>query len=260
MTKPKAKPVQRSSIASSTGNVSDIQYHQFLEKFDKTFRLHVTDAVLFTTNTDPDAMWDAYLKAFKPSQRQHHNCSSCRHFIKRYAGLVLIQDDGRTVPALSVKIDLPEYSAAFEAVFKLVRKAKITGVFYSKEVVLGEPLTGIWRHMAVTLPTAMVHTSRAQTAFQAMAEKSEDYKNISRALAEFSKSNLELTLKLLETDSLYRSEKVLGPAQFLHALHISREGALVKSNVVWKAVALAPSGFCHRPMRSLKRFSIKRRR
>ena len=55
--------------------------------------------------------------------------------------------------------------------------------------------------------------------------------------------------KLLDSEQLYRSEKVAGPARWLMALH-ERLAAIkkkphVREAIVWRAVATAPPGFCH---------------
>jgi hypothetical protein len=80
-----------------------------------------------------------------------------------------------------------------------------------------------------------------------MAERREDFKTVMYALNEFTQPMLEQALVLLKTDSLYRSEKVLGQAQWLYDLHVARTEAHggAKSNVVWRAIASAPAGFCH---------------
>jgi hypothetical protein len=52
----------------------------------------------------------------------------------------------------------------------------------------------------------------------------------------------------LESGTLYRSEKALGAAQWLYNLHLALEKAgksYVRPNLVWRAVASAPEGFCH---------------
>ena len=68
------------------------------------------------------------------------------------------------------------------------------------------------------------------------------------AMGEFTREHLETALTLLKTDSLYRSEKVLGQTEWLHGLHVARaaaHGSAANANVVWRAVATAPAGFCH---------------
>ena len=107
---------------------------------------------LFTTDAHKrhdTTLWDAYLNSFPPEQRQFHNCSCCRHFIQRFGTLVTIKD-GRTTPAVWDVDDAPElYKPAVEALARLVRRAKVTGIFLCEEQALGQPVTGIWRHFAV---------------------------------------------------------------------------------------------------------------
>lgn len=51
-----------------------------------------TAQAIFTT--DAKYLWDAYLLNIPPDARQHYNCNSCRHFIERYGGLVVISSNG----------------------------------------------------------------------------------------------------------------------------------------------------------------------
>jgi hypothetical protein len=85
-------------------------------------------------------------------------------------------------------------------------------------------------------------------AGQRAAEKREDYRNVSRALGEFRLPMLEQVFELLSNDSLYRSEKVLGQARWLYNLKKATEETLHRlhrNNIIWKATADAPAGFCH---------------
>jgi len=233
--------------AVAAGNYNDSGYDAFLARFNSRFTSNIQNGVVPLFTTDAEGLFQAYLEGFaEGGERQHHTCSACRHFIERYAGLVTIDEKGLTSPAVLNEDDAPEqYKAAIAAMARIVRKAKVTGVFLSSERVLGSPVTGVWRHMAVELPRSMLHARVTQTAGQAMAEKREDFININRALSEFTLPMLEQALTLLKTDSLYRSEKVIGPAQWLHDLHVGRDAARHKGNAVWRAIAMAPAGFCH---------------
>lgn len=231
--------------AVAVGNYNDHGYEDFLARFRAAFLTQIQNGAEPLFTTDAEGLFTAYLEAFPEGQeRQHHNCSACRHFIERYACLVTIDEMGLTTPAV-LSIEDDQYAAAIAAMTKIVRKAKVTGVFLSSASVLGQPETGAWRHMSVELPKSMLHQKLTLTAGQAMAEKREDFININRALAEFTVPMLEQALTLLKTDSLYRSEKVLGQAQWLHDLHLAREAAKNERNATWRAIAVAPAGFCH---------------
>lgn len=234
------------TMISGSGNYEDQGYEKFLGELQKRFTANIKDGAepLFTTDADPDKLWESYLEVFPPELRQHYNCHACRHFIKRYAGLVTIDDMGRTKAAI-LDSGLGVYELAIDGMLRIVRKAKVTGIFLSSVPVLGEPVTGVWRHIAVQLPPSMLHQRMTLTANQMMSERHEDFLNVIRALTEYKLPMLETALTLLKTDSLYRSEKVIGPAQWLHDLQLAKATSHHQSNSVWRAVAVAPSGFCH---------------
>lgn len=184
-----------------------------------------------------------------PGEQAVHTCNTCRHFFERFGGLVIIGEDGsQRSPIWDMDKVPPFYGQAVEALATLAKKAKVVNVFYPKLPVLGTPVTGRWSHISLSMRATDRKTHGLLTAFQLMAEKHEDFINITRALGEFKAPLVAQVVTLLETDSLYRSEKVIGPAKFLHNLHVARDsakGAKAKANVVWRAVASAPSGFLH---------------
>lgn len=233
--------------ASNVGNYSDSVYHDYIERINLTFAKRVANGQkLFTT--DVEDLFSVFLDALPQDNRQYHNCSCCRQFINRFGSLVFIDDNGLTQSAVWDMDDTPEYyQQAVYAMLHKARKAKVIGVFMSSEKMWGTPVTGVWKHYAIKPPKDILYTGVVLTAGQKMAEKREDFKTVMYALNEFTQPMLEQALVLLKTDSLYRSEKVLGQAQWLYDLHVARTQAApgLKSNVVWKAVASAPAGFCH---------------
>jgi hypothetical protein len=233
------------------GNGDDVEYSEFLQRINARFRKNSETAkVLFTTDAN---LWDVYLNSFAdPVERQHHTCSTCKQFIRRFGALATINASGDVSSPIWNEEDAaqsaPSYQAAVAAMQKAVRRAKITGVFLASESTWGTPVTGVWHHFHVQPPAEMIYKRATLTAKQAMAEKREDFKNVIRALAEFKHETVVTALKLLRSDALYRSEKVLGQAEWLADLHAARSLATnpkAKTNVVWKAVGSAPAGFCH---------------
>lgn len=230
------------------GNADDPEYDAFLCRINTRFSDNMgAGKPLFTT--DATGLFDAYLAAFPESERQHHNCNACRSFINRFGGLVTIDANGDTLPAFWNVDDAPDYyKPALFAIVHRVLTARVTGVFLTKEIIWGQPKTGEWSHLSVDNLPSMIHRDRLKTAGQAMAEKREDFKNVTRALEAFPYSVTQQAMNILSTDALYRTEKVIGPAQWLHELHQSRIVAKSTSrakNLTWLAIATAPAGFCH---------------
>jgi hypothetical protein len=231
------------------GSRHDGDYDAFLSRVNARFLANCANGAKPLFTTDAADLWGAYLGGFSDkTERQYHTCHACKQFIERFGGLVTVDAAGMTAPAIWHEDDAPDaYKPAIAAMARLVRKAKVTGVFLSSDRVWGTPDTGVWHHLALTPPGAILHKRATQTAGQAMAEKREDFKTVMHALNEFTQPHLELALTLLKTDSLYRSEKVLGQAEWLHGLHVARAAAhgSAKANAVWRAIATAPAGFCH---------------
>jgi hypothetical protein len=240
------------AAAITTGNHEDTDYDDFIGLMNERFRsIFTKPGMLFTT--DVEGLFETYLSGFPEEERKYHNCNTCRRFIERFGGLVSIDALGDTEPAIWSGVALPGgYSAAVLAMIRTVRRAKVTGVFLSDEKAWGRFETGVWHHYAITPPAEMLYRPTAlKSTHQAMAEKTEEFGMVRRALVEFSAKTLEQALELLKSDILYRSEKVLGQAEWLATLKTAfdfcgKSAARGRQeNHIWRAVAMAPAGFCH---------------
>ena len=231
------------------GNINDGDYRTYVDSL--TYRFLNNDArPLFTTDADGEKLWAAYLDTFTdPEQRQFHNCNSCRRFIENFGGLVFIDVHGHLTPAVWNLYETPtELYDAVTAMIRIINKAKVTGVFLSSEPILGTPVTGKWRHVGIVQTNYRVWKSKTETAFQRMAVIKGQYTNVQRALNEFSPKLIADALAIINSEALQRSEKVLGPVQWLAVLHEKRNATIMRSkrdNMTWLAVAQAPDGFCY---------------
>lgn len=236
---------------SKEGNVNDNEYRAFLQRVNRRFHLNVTSAgfKVFRTDADPATLWEIYLNSFHdPVERQHHNCNTCEHFIERFGGLVTIGEDGTLTPAIWDPADADEqYILAIDALYRQVKGAKVTGVFKASEVMLGQALTdNLWQHLAVTQPSQMVHTDRTKTAFQAEAEKLQEYYTLVGALKlpEYTAGNLQTVLTLLNSGQLYRGDKYVAAVKWLlEIVELTKERGLKGYNLAWLKIASAPAGF-----------------
>ncbi|WP_407522820.1 hypothetical protein [Methylobacterium oryzisoli] len=199
---------------------------------------------LFATQAPTD-LFEVFLAHLPPETRPYHTCACCRRFVRRFGALVAIDPKGRQVPAVWNADRVPGlYLKAVAALARAVREAPVTSVFLSEAPVWGTPQAGGFTHFA--LRPATLHRSTSLTASQAMARTREAHRTLSHGLAEFGPGTVRAALNLLKADALFRGEKVLGPARFLHELHAARAGRpdAAADNLVWRAVAGAPVGFC----------------
>ena len=223
-------------------------YPEFSESLKNHFNSIIGNNVpLFTT--DCEGLFDAFLNHLPDEARQHYTCRACERFVNNYGGLVTISDNGDLKSALWDENEVPGFfTSSVSAVRQIVLKSKVNGVFLSENKVLGQPITGEWKHMSVTLPVEMVYSSRLNTANQATSEKLEDFRILIAGLLVYPIEVVEQAVTLLKTESLYRSEKSLGVAEWLKGLHVKRsdtKNSRNRNNIVWLAVATAPSGYCH---------------
>lgn len=230
------------------GNYQDDEYAKFILRVQERLRINTNDGntPLFTTDV-PD-IWSTYLSSYADNKKQYHNCYECRSFLMRYGSLAVIDDNGLLIPALWHEEDADEPKRGFTAALhRAIRRSTVTGVFKTTEQCWGTPKTGVWRHLSVVPPRSLLHGAIYPEANQVAAEKKENFRNVMRALREYPLPHVETAVRILKTDALYRSEKVLGPAEWLHTLHVACAAARgsAQVNLVWKAVATAPNGFCH---------------
>lgn len=236
------------------GNLDADNYLRWVEELNNTFLLYA-DGPIFETNIDGDRIWELYLEGFTdPVQRQYHNCSACRTFFKRYGGLAVVGESGVLQPLLWTQFILdrtlklvPELYSSISKIAGAVGKAQISNVFLSSEGVYGQAQTGIWRHIHIK-PKKVFKATKLKTAFQAAAEKKEEFGTVARFLSEYELDHLAQVYEIAKSDSLYRNEKIFGQAEWLFTLKTeieSTKNSLSKRNIIWKAVATAPAGFCH---------------
>lgn len=227
--------------------ISD-HYLEFLESISSYFNLVLSKGVqLFTT--DSDGLYEAYLCNLPQEARQHYTCAACRRFINRYGGLVTISDNGEIQSAIWNDSAVPEiFAPSVKAMKNIALKSIVNGVFLSENAILGRPITDSYHHMSVTMPSERVYHSKLIDASQAMSEKLEDFRVLKSGLLRYPIEAVEQAVTLLKTESLYRSEKCLGVAEWLKDIHIRHsktKNSRFSENIIWLAAATAPIGYCH---------------
>ncbi len=230
------------TAASITHIASDNDY----AVFEKLIADRVASArgPLFTTNAE--GLFDAYLAGIAQAFRQHYTCHCCRRFITNFGGLATMNEVGGKFPLLWELADVPEFfRTAAATLFRLVDRAKITGVFINGDKTWGNPQTGNWTHLSGNPPT--VFASPIKSAFQESAEKTQDYITLKKGLEDYPLEAVVQAVRVLEADAVDRSEKTLGVAQWLLTLHraIADVRGPTRDNLVWLAVAKAAPGWCH---------------
>lgn len=235
---------RRAAVTAEPHN-HDHDYSSLLSALSSHFGPAVDGAdVLFQTDADErHDLFSLYLDGL-PGERQVHNCNCCARFIETYGGLVAV-DPGGALRSVMWSGDVPGfYGHSFRALQSAVEGARVSGVFYAKEAVWGTPHTGTWSHLAVAPPARLVFRERGLTPFQAAAAVKENRRHVATALGEFKPALLDEALRILRADAVARAERFVAPLQWLRDLHDRPRGTRGE-NVLWRAVATAPEGYCH---------------
>jgi len=231
--------------------LSDTGFDTYVHNLSVRFIAEASSGPLFTTDVDPDAVWAKYLDSIPdPVERQHYNCSACRHFLKRYASLAQVTAEGKLHSPVWDVDQAPYFFHEFAAwMYRAVSRAEITGAFVSGSAVLGTPETGEWKHFALTLPpSAVFKKNPLKTPGQRAAELAHNVETVRNALLTYPTSLLAEALNIVKSEALDRTEKILGGAQWLYDASVefhSSKGQRARQNLLWKRVVAAPDGFCH---------------
>jgi hypothetical protein len=225
------------------------EYAGLLTALRCRFAAHAEGPLFFTGAA---GLWSCFLEHLPPAMRPQYACNACRRFVERFGALASVDETGRLTSALWADGAPPTFARAVNEMAALVAGADVVGVFVPAATVLGTPASPptaagkVWTHFAVEVPRAHAHP--LLTAGQVMAERREDRHLLARGLAEFSPELVERAHALLTSGTLYRSDKCVGVAAWLLALH--RALAAVGSPrrreaLLWRAAATAPAGYAH---------------
>ncbi|MEV6066293.1 hypothetical protein AB0L82_07065 [Nocardia sp. NPDC052001] len=233
---------------------ADDRYDEFLAAVQARFQALVAEpAELFTVDTE--GLFEVFLGAFPPELAAVNTCGTCRAFLRRYGGLVIVGADGKATSALWSTAGIPPpYAKAAAALADRVEYAPIVSPFRSEATNWGYAEHGGWTHLALTPPAHMVHVrTPLRTTSQYIAAKNADSETLRRALGEFPESVVKQAVALLRTEQLYRSDAILGVATWLLELHRTLDAVrgrgdaaqAQRDNLIRLAAATAPAGYCH---------------
>ena len=212
---------------------------------------HKVDKNTLVFKTDAANLWETYLSNLSKDSQTHYDCNACRSFVERYGNLVVVLDDGTIESAIWEDKDIPKFfKKSTDELRRVVNKSRITAVFVPEQTTLGIPKTGVWTHLSVSVPREMVnkYKSRTKTAGQIMAEKTEEYRMLNRAIVKYDIETVNKVVALAESGTLYRGEKVLTNAQWFKQLKedvANTDNSRARENIIWCYVASAPTGFAH---------------
>jgi hypothetical protein len=174
---------------------------------------------VYVTGADGDALYRRYLSAFPAGtnpvfrKQAEHDCSCCRHFIRRAGNVVSIGDMGvvRSIWDEAANTAPHPYNVVATALREAVLGADIVDLYrvgrneasFGADVTrsLDEGVARTWRHLHTGLiPEAL----RAASPDQARGDYRTTVQVFTRGLVELTPSALDTVLGLIEANNLYR--------------------------------------------------------
>lgn len=227
-------------------NRSQDGYEELLECIRRSFGEAVkNDGSEPLFRTDASGLYDLFLSNLPGDVRQHYNCNACRSFVNHYGGLVRIDENGYTHPVMWTYAPPGIFILPLDEIRETVKNAKVIGVFLPDKKELGLAENDGWHHMAVEAHKNMIRKNLLKNGYQLEAEKAEEYRMLTTAIDKYQVNTIATAVNLLQSEALYRGEKTLGVAEWFLNLKLSAGHHKRRRNMIWKAVATAPTGFCH---------------
>lgn len=194
-----------------------MEFTQFRNLINAQFN-QISNGSMFTTNCDPDVLYDLYLDSFPAGtnevyrERREYDCSTCRHFIKKLGGVVAIHD-GKIKTVWDVETNDHTFQPVVVALAEYVRSCKISGVFFTSDSRIGAAEThektanGVrtWTHFYADIPSELrVRSGEVGTR---IAEANATAQVFKRSLETISLESVDTVLELISQGSLYRAEE-----------------------------------------------------
>jgi hypothetical protein len=157
---------------------------------------------IFKLDTNKNELWEAYLSGFAtPELRQEHNCSCCRHFLRDYAGIVVINPD-YTLTNLWDFDCAPEFQQSVVNIKAYLANKKIKSQFLSPVSALGTESSAYWKHFYLKLG-GFSTTVKSKINIEHGASNSAKAVYL-RAVSEIRQFAIDIVLNKITSNTLYR--------------------------------------------------------
>jgi hypothetical protein len=208
--------------------------------FEKQVELKVAAIEVPLFRTDAISLQHMYLNGLPTGVRKHYNCSACKGFLLQYGGLATIGEDGVHKSVLWEGDFGEHFDQSVGTMRVAVNTARVIGTYVHDGRKWGYAERGGWTHLHGSLKR-----DKVPKAAEVEALHQEQYRMMRRYLADYSEAALDTALRIAER--VPSGHQMMGQAKWFRDLQRSLRGkhSSQYANLVWRAVATAPAGFCH---------------
>lgn len=191
---------------------------------------------------DTGDLFETYLAAFPEGtnpifrERTEHDCSCCKHFVRRLGGVVAIID-GEVATVWDVSVDAP-YDVVAAAMRDVVRQAPILHPFRTKERQFGNAFTNQlgddgkvirWSHFVGRVQDKH-HSTRPD---EVIGRQMTAHQVLRRGLEELKLSAMDEVIDLIDANAIYRGEEHRGALAAFRDLKRRYDEASDRFMFVW---------------------------
>lgn len=209
--------------------------------------------------TEANNIFEAYLSFFPKGtnpifrERTFHDCNCCKQFVRNLGTVVSIVDN-KIVTVWDVENAPYPYDMIAKNMADYVRKNHIVNVYRTKMTQYGHEKNVanydkniIWRHFYGKVPSRSVKMDPGPE----LARYSAAYQVLNRGLQEFTLTDLEEVLDLIDQKSIYRGEEFRKSVVAFRELKTKYQKAKNKELFVWENVDHPQAGFRNTAIGSL---------
>lgn len=198
-----------------------MEFRNFKKRFQENFK-NLTKGVdtLFEVNVDKDELWNLYLDSFPAGtneiyrKRREYDCSCCRHFMKTFGNVVVIEDNLiHTIWEFDAGSEV--FQPIVDVLDRFIKSYAVSDVYVSKIKKIGtdynfgtdEDGKAIgYNHLYIELPDKFVTISGKSEG--EIKGQFRDIRNVfKRSLDEISKDSILAVLELISSNTLYKGEE-----------------------------------------------------
>ena len=197
---------------------------------------------------DGEGLDEIFLSNMSDNLRQEYNCNCCKSFLRRYGGVVEVDDKGKVHSLLWAGDNIPaHFEKAVKALKEEVEKRQVVKVFLYSDSILGINSCNGWAHLYIV--NHKKH-SGTLTAGQKAAEHRENKNTLSNALEYYTEETLSNASALLSSGTFRRAEKGSDRVDWLVGIknriknRIKNKAPEAINNLLFRYAFSAPSGWC----------------
>jgi hypothetical protein len=202
---------------------------------------------LFFIEVDRDLVWEMYLLSFSEEERQGHNCSACRSFLRQYGGVVAIVDNKRVL--IWDNVDAPDIFKAFVSSIKAyLNSLPISDIFVTPQAHCGvdrnyDSINDVtWEHFFFLAPPKFV--SPAKDIDSIKGHYRENRNLFLRGLETLTMDSIDTVLELTAQNSLYRGAEFKFSVESFRVVKEAYDSLTTeeeKSNFAWITYSTLPN-------------------